>query len=147
MAGPALSQLQVVAVCDDGSARVVDLLADGRVRVELAGACLEIARRYLAAGHQPPAGIREIARLIDAARDAGDGPSTCGNERAKAVVDELPVGLPPISRREAATRLQVTPQRISQLVAAGRLGAERVAGRLQINPDDVDDLRRAGDHP
>lgn len=65
-----------------------------------------------------------------------------------ANTDGLKLGVPTVSAAEAARMLEVSPGRISQLIAEGRLIAERSADGTQVTLDSIEayggDRRSAG---
>jgi excisionase family DNA binding protein len=65
-----------------------------------------------------------------------------GARAARAATGEV-VMIGPMTRTEAAVRLRVSEQRVSQFVADGRVGGSKVDGRLLVDRDDVEALARS----
>lgn len=55
-----------------------------------------------------------------------------------ANTDNFSLGVPTMSATEAAKALGITKGRVSQLIASGKLVAERFAGRTQVTVDSVE---------
>mgnify|MGYP000995842643 CR=1 FL=1 len=99
-------------------------------------AALREQQRAGAVGLDPWRALVEALRSEAAASDVGRT-EVVGSEIVAGSVAADEVGVD-----EAATRLQITPRRVRQLLAEDRLGGRKAAGRWLVDPGSIHELAK-----